>query len=470
MKFKNIIIGLVIASSLLTGCSEKGKEINSIKDVIDVADVTDVTDVTDVKSVKTDMERSYGNTVENFEKVNQVAEYDDNLYYSSSENNCLYKSSIKGENVVKLNEDKATYINIYKDNIYYINNPYISEEKTSELVKVDLDGVSNREVLATEVSKAFIKDDELIYLVYIDGSAKKNGGFLDFNKVVVDLKTNSEIENTLFVNGGATIIDKYTYIKFSKSLQNYIDSNNKFLFPEDRSANFINLVGVSEEKIIVNITSAESNSDYNGIYSIKRDGIFNRVYDKNIKNGIVASNKLYFFDGDEFKFIDLNDNKEESISSFNIDNYELFQFDDIIYNFNKENLIPIYNTKTMEIANEFKSYIADAKPKEKSDDEAYQLVLNADNTYINKQKSDGATLNVINEGRAGEWTTLLNSWNIYISSPVIHIGLSNEYHGICSYIVDKYSGDVFKIPHQGVLPVFLIKDDKIIKEYPAKTN
>ncbi|MBZ0312431.1 cell wall-binding protein [Clostridium butyricum] len=106
-------------------------------------------------------------------------------------------------------------------------------------------------------------------------------------------------------------------------------------------------------------------------------------------------------------------------------------------------------------------------------DEAYQLILNEDGNFITEAFKRGDRFNSnYKEYSAANMPYTGNSWNIP-REPVYEFYLevyssdgSTVLYDECGYLVGKESKNVYAIPHQGLMDIYQIQDNKKVKTIP----
>ena len=428
---------------------------------------------------KHDNERSYGNTINNMYKKKQVAMYDGYMYYSDDNDTGLYKGDYRNEDSIeKLNDDNPIFINIYKDNLYYICKNDNIENQT--LVKVDLDGVSNKIVIDNNVENAIIQNDKLMYVVY-EYSSKS--GYAHTSAKQMDLKT-GEITKMSFGNPSMIINGKMS-INVFRGADKYIEVENGECIPHGSGAT-IELLSANDDYIIARINNYGSEFD-NSIYAVKSDGTFIKIIDTPIADeiggrSILVNNTFYYFQGGNFMKYDIEQKKRSKL--FEAIWYDdLFEFDGIIYVELGCILSPIYDTSKNEAIGrgewaENQTNKVKAKRdngEETSDlwsdmtvDEAKELILKEDGNYINQTISDGsAELKYIKELPYNEKENFNKMWNLGIVGKCYQFEIIDKQgdYLIDGYIVDRNKQLVYKLPSNVPGPAYLMKDNKQLKEY-----
>ena len=287
-----------------------------------------------------DNKRSYGNTINNMYKKKQVAMYDGYMYYSDDDDTGLYKGDYMDESSIKkLNDDNPMFINVYKDNLYYICKNNNIENQI--LVKVDLDGVSNKTVIDSNVKSAIIQNDKLMYVVY--KSSSKNG-YVNTSAKEMDLKT-GEI-TTLNISNPSMIINGKMSINTFKGADKFIELENSKTVPDSNGAT-IELLSANDNYIIATIDNYGNGFD-NAVYAVKSDGTFIKIVEMPVadeidKRSILVNNTFYYFQGNNFMKYDINEKKRSKLFEDAWDG-ELFEFDGIIYVEMDYILSPMYDT------------------------------------------------------------------------------------------------------------------------------
>lgn len=428
---------------------------------------------------KHDNERSYGNTINNMYKKKQVAMYDGYIYYSSDDNTGLYKGdNMNKDSIEKLNDDNPMFINVYKDKLYYIcKNDNIENQV---LVKVDLDGVSNKTVIDSNVKSAIIQNDKLMYVVY-ESSSKS--GYVNTSAKEMDLKTGKI--TTLNLSDPSMIINGKISINTSRGADKFIQLENGKTVPDSNGAS-IDILSANDDYIIARIDNYGNGFD-NAVYAVKSDGTFIKIVEMPLadeidKRSILVNNTFYYFQGNNFMKYDIEEKKKSKLFE-DICDGELFEFDGIIYVDMDYILSPIYdtakgealgrgklaenNTKKIEEERDNKEDVSDIG-SDITVDQAKELILKDDGNYVNKIISDGsAELKYIQELPYNEKESMNKSWNLGIAGECYQFEIIVKVgdYAIGGYIVDRNKKLVYKLPSNGELPVYLMKDNKQSKEY-----
>lgn len=427
---------------------------------------------------KNEADRSYGNTINNLYKKNQVAEYNGYFFYSSENKKGLYKAKANGKDKEKLNDDNATFINIYKDHIYYVSK--IDGTFYYDLIQVDLDGVSNKTVIAKETTSAYITDNKLLYSVH--DSTDKNGRIYikakEKDLVSGEIKDINKDANTFRILGGNRFIntirgvDKYIKTEYGKQIPNSIPAT-------------INLISANDQYIVAEINSygekdADNKAYGNSVYCIGINGENTKLSEvaleqKKYGQAIMADNKFYYWKyGITLDCVDTKDNNFTTslLSSRNLAG-ELFEFDGIIYTFVNDTIIPVYDVKNQkfsseaEAAKEQTSSSKDIKRDIISQEEAKELILAEDGDYINESnKKFKNELKYVGLGDSFNMEAMEKHWNVKPNSSSYYFRLANDEGDTAEYYVDGIKKEVYRFPNQGGMPAYLVKNNNVIVVFP----
>lgn len=282
-----------------------------------------------------------------------ACKYNDEIYFSGWNDRAFYKIKNDGTGLEKLNNDYPKDINIYRNNIYYIDE---SDLGKMELIKVDLDGKSNKEVLSDKAYSVMIKDDKLMYM--------DRNNYNSSNFIVVDLNTNKEIKDVK-MEGTPIIFDENTFIKDSPTFEYKIFKADRTIVYEanEKTSNDPDIVNVSEKYIVYMSSSPET-----GCFATSMDGRTIKISDNmfHTRSIIIGDDFYYFRNGKFIKLNLINGNVEELfdfefISSEsdvnNALNRSMFEFDGVIYTPYEDKILPMYNTKTNEIEKAFNDLV-----------------------------------------------------------------------------------------------------------------
>ena len=479
---KKFILGISVFISmfLVVGCENKNDNVEKNESSTSTSTIVEskTPDESKIKVEKVeekkvieenDYERSFGNYQCNFKNTMQMAEYNGKLYYCNNDENKqsygLYKSDLDGENVEILNNDKASYINIYKDKIYYIND---LGDNNFEMVKVDLDGKSNRES-QSNIVKLLIDDNKLMYIERGEEAGQGHlSGWKIHRLVVVDLNTNQELSRKIVGFNTPEIVDSETTISHSPSVEYYISVNgsNSETFNTDTSRSHnIEFIGKCNEDSVLRIGGFTEGLYNNEIYLYsKADNTVNLLLGNTISSVLAFGDYVFYFDGRTFKVKNVRTLEEKSYGQYSNSESEMFVFDDMFYIMGENHLIPAYDLKENNITNEFKNMLSEQV--EMTSDEARNLIMEADGIYINSylSKYPELELALCHNVSYEEMKRLLNSWKMADEKDSEELIMFELTEGEC-YIVGKRSKNVYKIPHQGGMPAYLMKNNEIVKTY-----
>ncbi|MDO5517568.1 MAG: DUF5050 domain-containing protein [Clostridium sp.] len=478
---KILVMIITLCSVINVGCSSnKINQEGSISEDKVIEENAASNTASNTKSELKDSDRNYGNTINNLYKKKQICMYNNKFYYSNDNDSVLYKCDKDGENVEKLNEDNPTFINIYKDKLYYICSNNSADLK---LIKVDMDGQSNREIIDTNVKSAFINNDKLLY-IKID-SVSKNG-YIHSTAHEVDLikgenKQLSPDENV------SVMLNEKTYIETSRGSDRYIKIDENINLPSDNSAT-ISLLSANSEHIIVRIdsigrTDSNGNSFDNSIYDIGYDGSIKKIIQGSLKdddndkgNSIIVKNKYYYFKDGSLMELDLDSNKEIKRFTVLSNNHELFEFGGIIYSDLNNVITPMYDTVNNEIMDEEKWTETDknlgsaSSSKINNYRDAENLLLGHVSKILEEEKSKlnaNLKINYIGEVNKDLSESMKRNLNIDINGTAYEFDIVDDVLDIevANYVVDSSNGNVYEIPHQSLGSGYLIKNSKKVKEY-----
>ena len=201
---------------------------------------------------------TYGNSQINHCNNGKIAEDEDYIYYSTNKNDrnnyYLFKKSKKDNDIVELTSAKATFINLYKDEIFYIN------ENEHSIFKMNKDG-SNRERIKDNVESMYIIND---YIYYIS-----NESFHEniYRYGIKDEKTKIILSERI---SEFNIYNNYIY---------YISRENKQLYKADlvgKNAQLIYTDKVEKICVIDDKIYVSNLTDGKNIYQISLDGKENK--------------------------------------------------------------------------------------------------------------------------------------------------------------------------------------------------
>jgi len=229
-------------------------------------------------SLMSSTERIYGNTQVNNMNKGILVEDDDYIYYSVKDyrdSYYIFKKSKQNDEVTELTSAQATYLNIYNNDIYYIN------ESEHSIFKMNKDG-NNRTRVMDNVKAMYIVNN---YIYYIQGKSFHE----ELYRFNIETKKTEKITNTTISE--FTINENYIY---------YINDDNKQLYRA-------NLLGMNEECIFTdkvehiciadNKIYVSNTTDGNAIYELSLDGKENKkvlAMDKSLTTNsyIIVNNKI----------------------------------------------------------------------------------------------------------------------------------------------------------------------------------
>ncbi|WP_270566687.1 sigma-70 family RNA polymerase sigma factor [Clostridium beijerinckii] len=486
--------GLLIKASLIGGIAviSIGSFLfmNNKPAAVDVQKKVSVEDSSDKKAKdeivirynKNDFERSEGNSVNNFYKKNQIALYNDKIYFNDASGTGLCSIGVDGNNAERLNDDKPSFINVYKDKLYYINT---IDEKNNELICVSLDGKSNKIVIDKNVTSALVTNNKLVYIATGEMATGRISGYNFMNFIKVDLATNKkEISKSGY--GGSYIIDENLYKSFSTSCWNYIGDLRKdsMIFPNDKNQwNYeMKFMGANDEFAIVQLSDPNGDKKpySNKVLAINKNGQgdtnFLTDIDADIKGYILVGDEFYYYKENDLYCYNLKDKINKQLFKSAYADSDLFEFNGVIYAVGNP-IVPIYDTKEKRV---FENNITDNNIDEQNDDitaaEAKDLVSSEDKKHVDMCIKSGAVF-VAKKAAPSEVKGIKNCWGIDEEGYSIYFTDPNEGKNNGSgelvlgtedymYYVGKKSKKVYKLPHEGVHSAYLIKGGNDVREFP----
>ncbi|MGL4848064.1 MAG: DUF5050 domain-containing protein [Clostridium sp.] len=428
---------------------------------------------TSTKPSEDDFHRSFGNTINNsintkHDSYSFVAEYNDMFYSSTSNIPGVFRQGGNPSTSEKLNSDPAKSLNVYKDKLYYCSD--------RDLIRVDLDGVSNKEVLATSVNDIIISNDALFYVTSFP--SKNDSGFSDFQLNKYDLKENKLISSSPVATRLFSFIDENRSIIGSRELFSYVSINKERVFPVENKQNIITFLGQTEDSIICEVYDFSKNT----FLQIKDNGNTKVLNLPSESSYLVSKNKVFYLNSKGLSYLDLLTGETKAIHSTKMsENNHLFEFDNILYYSDYGEIKKMYdlekNTLYGDFAPPVTSLDENSKPDEKpepkpepkpkvgisNEDLARELILKADKSNIKKSEAEGAELYPLSDD-SEKWTTLAKSWNIKLKGKVLSFELSEDFM-INQYLVEMDTKRVYKIPNQGMMPAYLMENDKKVEKF-----
>lgn len=99
-------------------------------------------------------EDAVGNTAGNLYNGGLFCEYEEYIYFANpNDGNQLYRMDENGENLKKIHSDRASYINIYNDYVYYVR--FNHSDSREEVFRGNLFGVYRQKLGSSEVTELY---------------------------------------------------------------------------------------------------------------------------------------------------------------------------------------------------------------------------------------------------------------------------------------------------------------------------
>lgn len=348
------IIMLIFSLLVLNGCRNTEYEVNKLRNKEEIKySKSKLIKMTHEKY--SDSYRMFGNSVNNFQNKIHASKYNDRIYYCGKDIMGVYSVELSGENEKKINNDRATFINVYKDRLYYINN--IGNNNT-ELISVKLDGKTDRRVICENVDQVLIKNDNLIYITSLKWLMGKIPTYVGTKMISYGLNKDGKKEIFDSGYGASVIIDEKTVLAFSPIIQNYISVNGKKIYPQCyKNHSKIQLLGAYENYMVVLLDKSTENLD-NHVCAIEKNGTCYKIISgKNIKSKILVNKEFYYYKFNDFMCFNLENGRKTKLFEYSYNESDLFDFDGIIYTRINNKFIPIYDTNKKKIDNEFNVYL-----------------------------------------------------------------------------------------------------------------
>lgn len=325
MKKLKIVSLIIISLLVLVGCSKKQEELSK------------------EESKEEQVEVVLENSPKNIAEGGKIAKFKDTYYYSEiKDNGKLYsKSTKKDSQPVKINDDIPGSINVYDEKLYYID---YSQKGKTQLVILDINDPTKREVIEEELMTMLIKDDKLIGAYRGEDGTGHMEGYSLIEIKVTDLKTNEVINRYDAGYGQVNIIDENRYTGFSTVIGNYINDitkENQMLFPEDNSETFMfSFVDVNEKGVFINVEPGTGHL-LPQIYWVYNDDNYTTIGEANdstnikddqrITNAVTVDEDLLLFTTESIKIWKHNEDKIYKIKDYKLDRTsQVYKFDNTI--------------------------------------------------------------------------------------------------------------------------------------------
>lgn len=236
----------------------------------------------------------YGNTGGNISNSGIVAEKDDWIYYSNSNDNySLYKIKQDGTQKTKLNSDRVSYINVMGGWVYYRN-----DSDKGYLYRIRTDGTDRTRLVDHEAKFINVVDNGWIY--YVTGTVGTDSIY------AIRLDGSNRVDMWWIDGKYPVVSDGWIYLSLVSSnssntysrLYKYSLSNDTFTRLTEERVSHINLVGNWIYYI---------NLDDNRIYKISKDGADRmRLSDSWCESLNVYNGKAYYVNAEDRSIYRIN--------------------------------------------------------------------------------------------------------------------------------------------------------------------
>ncbi|AWZ47879.1 hypothetical protein C3495_03200 [Clostridiaceae bacterium 14S0207] len=355
MKNRNKLVTMLIFCLLvLNGCRNTEYEVKKLRNKEEIKySKSKLVGMTHEKY--SDSYRIFGNSVNNFQNKIHASKYNDRIYYCGKDIRGVYSVELSGENEKKINNDRATFINVYKDRLYYINN---SGNNNTELISVKLDGKTDRRVISENVDQVLIKNDNLVYVTSLKCLMGKIPAYVGCNMISYGLNKNGEKKIFDAGYGSSVIIDEKTVLASSPIIENYISVNGKKIYPQCyKNHPKIQFLGSHENYIVVLLDKSTDNVD-NQVCAIEKDGACYKIIPcKDVKSKILVGKKFYYYKFNDFMCFNLENGRKTKLFEYVYKDSDLFDFEGIIYTRINNKFIAMYDTNKKKVTDEFSNYL-----------------------------------------------------------------------------------------------------------------
>jgi len=272
-----------------------------------------------------------GNHGGNITNAGMVAENDKYIFISSvsGKNIGIFRESKKDGKLLKICNDTALYLNIYDNNLYYVN---LTEN--GKIYKIDDEGDDKEKIVDFENCEYFNISNEGVFFEYPEESKVYSPYSLDISFDNIKKLNDNDIEGLIFNNG---------YLYYS----NWNDGGKIYKMKPDGSENsslnnnYSNFINVDDNYIYY----INTDDDYK-IYRMKTDGTENLLICEdstnylNCYNGYLYfsnetdENKIYKMKTDGTEKTKISDDMGNCISIVNDKLYYIKQDDGNLYSIN----------------------------------------------------------------------------------------------------------------------------------------
>ena len=370
------------------------------------------------------LNKGMGNSIQNILHNGRIAYIGDEVFYRNSLNeDKLYKYDIKAKDKIKLSDDKAEFINIYKNYVYYLSNDEIKRIKTDGTCEESLLNIDKTKYLFaggiqiidnklyynvknkyenTELNSLYTAMTEGKYSLYELDLNTLQSNIINTVNGSVELYKNDENMINLIVNNG------YTIYAFEDGI------NNKNETPKtlnDKAYPAI-ILGVKGDNIYYKLddsrnvpipTDGKSYIVSTNIKTLQHEIIFgvDQFSGYHIDSGIIGDSYIYLPNSKDNSLlvVDLESkqskklNKNINSSLYEVNGYlayfndskELIIDTDIIVKGNKDNKDTIINTNNSD------KDVADNTPETNSKNETVENIQEDDSSKV---KFDGSVIDV----------------------------------------------------------------------------
>lgn len=355
MKNKNkLIMMLIFCLVVLGGCVDTDYEVKRLRNKTEIKySKKQLIKMTHEKY--SDSYRIFGNSVNNLQNKIHACKYNNRIYYCGKDIRGIYSVELSGKNEKNINNDRATFLNVYKDRLYYINN--IANNNT-ELVSVKLDGKTDRRVICENVGQILIRNDKLVYVTNLKCLMGKIPAYVGGKMISYGLNRNGKKKIFDAGYGSSVIIDEKTVLASSPIIQSYISANGKRIYPQwSKNHPKIQFLGAYENYIVVLLDKSTDNVD-DQVCAIEKDGACYKIIPcKDVKSKILVGKNFYYYNKNKFMSFDLISGRKIKLFEYEYKDSDLFDFEGIIYTRINNKFIAMYDTNKKKVTDEFSNYL-----------------------------------------------------------------------------------------------------------------
>ncbi len=276
-------------------------------------------------------EKFIGNYNGNIANAGMVTENDKYIFISavSGKNIGIFRKSKENGKLLKISNDLALYLNIYDDNLYYVN---LTEN--GKIYKIDDEGNDKEQVIDLENCEYFNISDDNVFFEYPEKDKIYSPYIADINFGSIKKLNDNDIEGLVFNNGylyysnwddGGKIyrmkIDGSEKASLNTRYSSFINVDSEYIYyinTDDEYKIYKMKIDGSENSLICEDSANYLNyydgylyfsneTDENKIYKVKTDGTEKTKISDDRGNYIsIVDNKLYFIRQNDQNLYNIN--------------------------------------------------------------------------------------------------------------------------------------------------------------------